>query len=129
MGQSFGAFLGYAVFLNLASPSFSNSYLRSAANQNDTVGVVTLASFLFGWSLLYFLATTLILVLKKEGDGEIDQDDEEGQESEGGKKNSILSSYLRLWFIVKKLPSVRKCILFYFTSHVSFLKIPKVFKS
>lgn len=80
---------------------------------NNEVGIVTLASFMGIWSIIYFVCTTLLLIFKNE-------EDEPGAENGDGEKNnnSIVSSYLRLWDILK-LPSVRKCVLFYFTSSVS----------
>lgn len=104
VGQSLGVFIGHAVFLNLASKDFSNKYFRSVPQSE---GLVTLSSFMVIWSCIYFLTTTLIFLLKHEGN-----------ENHADDENTIFKSYVRL-YEVSKLSAVRMCILFYMTKSVS----------
>lgn len=89
-------FIGHAVFLNLASE-----------------GVVTLASFMVIWSGIYFVSTTLIFILKHEGD-----------KNHADDGNTIVKSYARLYEITK-LPAVRLYILFQMTKGVTKMKRKK----
>ncbi|OXA64706.1 Acetyl-coenzyme A transporter 1 [Folsomia candida] len=63
-----GRFIGFGLFINLASPDFSNKYLRIVPKSD--VGVVTLSGFMFTWSIIYFVCTTLIFICKKEEDAD-----------------------------------------------------------
>lgn len=99
-----GIFIGYVVFLNLASEDFSNKFLRS---EPQPEGVITLASFMVIWSGIYFVTTTLIFIFKNEGD-----------KNHADDENTIFKSYVRLYEI-SKLPAVRMLTLFEMTKGVS----------
>ncbi|XP_015905190.1 acetyl-coenzyme A transporter 1 isoform X2 [Parasteatoda tepidariorum] len=63
VGQTAGYFLGNVVFLALESATFCNTYLRSVPQPE---GLVTLGSFLRFWGIVFFIATSMILVFKSE---------------------------------------------------------------
>ncbi|OXA63506.1 acetyl-coenzyme A transporter 1 [Folsomia candida] len=114
VGLKIGRFIGYGLFINLASPDFSNKYLRTVPKSD--VGVVTLSGFMFTWSIIYFVCTTLIFFCKKEEDADPEIENAEVDED---KRNIIIISYLQLWRITK-LPAVQKCLIFCLTCNLAF---------
>ncbi|XP_051873257.1 acetyl-coenzyme A transporter 1 [Pristis pectinata] len=67
VGQTAGYFLGNVLFLALESAEFCNKYIRM---QSQPTGIVTLADFLFFWGIVFLVTTTLVMVLKKENNGQ-----------------------------------------------------------
>ncbi|OXA61780.1 Acetyl-coenzyme A transporter 1 [Folsomia candida] len=112
VGLQIGRFIGYGLFINLASPDFSNKYLRTVPKSD--VGVVTLSGFMFAWSIIYFVCTTLTFFCKKEKDADPEIENAEVDED---KRNITITSYLRLWRIIK-LPAVQNCLIFCLTGNV-----------
>ena len=105
VGQTAGYFLGNVVFLALNSPDFCNKYLRS---QPATTGVVTLAGFLWFWGIVFLATTTLVLIFKKEKEGNFDE----------GETLGIIETYTVLLKIIK-LPSVLQFVVVLITARVS----------
>jgi len=103
VGQTAGYFLGYVVFLALESKDFCNNYLRSASSE---VGLVTFSGFLYFWSIVFVVTTTLVMVLKSE------------EKSDEDEKLDLVQSYVGLWHIIK-LKNVKRLILFLLTCKVS----------
>lgn len=68
-GQTAGYFLGYVLFLALESAEFCNNYLR---NDPKPDGIVTLSGFLYFWSLVFIVSTTLLAIFKTEDKGHTD---------------------------------------------------------
>jgi hypothetical protein len=66
IGLNIGYFMSFTVFLALNSPDFSNKYLRSADNQDLSVGVLPLGAYMKFWSFMYFLITAWLFFMKKE---------------------------------------------------------------
>ncbi|OXA62055.1 Acetyl-coenzyme A transporter 1 [Folsomia candida] len=83
VGLKIGRFIGYGLFINLASPDFSNKYLRTVPKSD--VGVVTLSGFMFAWSIIYFVCTTLTFFCKKEKDADPEIEHAEVDEDKGNK--------------------------------------------
>lgn len=106
VGQTAGYFLGNVVFLALNSPDFCNKYLRS---QPATTGVVTLAGFLWFWGIVFLATTTLVLIFKKEKEGNFDE----------GETLGIIETYTVLLKIIK-LPSVLQFVVVLITARVGF---------
>ncbi|GIZ02467.1 acetyl-coenzyme A transporter 1 [Caerostris extrusa] len=63
VGQTAGYFLGNVVFLALESADFCNKYIRFTPQPE---GIVTLASFLRIWGIVFFISTSLVLFFKAE---------------------------------------------------------------
>ncbi|OXA62750.1 Acetyl-coenzyme A transporter 1 [Folsomia candida] len=110
VGQTAGYFLGYVVFLALESADFCNNYLRSA-DAAKAIGMVTLSEFLYFWSWVFLITTTLVWILKTEKPEEIDFSDEP--------RLSLVDSYKLLWHIIR-LKSVKRLILFLLTCKIGF---------
>ncbi|CAK8675913.1 unnamed protein product [Clavelina lepadiformis] len=107
VGQTAGYFLGFAMFLALESADFCNKYLRTIPQ--DT-GIVTLASFMYFWSIIFFVTTTLVMILKHEGtDKEHDHADMKG----------VVATYKLLWKIIL-LPSVLQYVIILLTCKMAF---------
>ena len=92
VGQTAGYFLANVVFLALESADFCNTYLRSTPQPE---GIVTLASFLFFWGLVFLITTTLVWTFKHE---RVSRDDEQDG---GNLAGNILSTYRQLYSILK----------------------------
>lgn len=105
VGQTAGFFLGNVVFLALESADFCNKYLRTAP---QSTGVVTLADFLFFWGIIFFVSTTLVMVLKREADTAVHID-----------RQGVLVAYRQLWTIVQ-LPSILSLIFILLTLKMGF---------
>ncbi len=105
VGQTAGYFLGNVVFLALNSPDFCNSYIRSTPS---SVGVVTLAGFLWFWGIVFLATTTLVLIFKKE----------KYCSNEGEEHLGILETYFVLVKIIK-LPAMLQFAVILLTSRVS----------
>lgn len=103
VGQTAGYFLGYVVFLALESASFCNKYLRTIPSEN---GVVDLPDFMFFWSIVFFVSTTLVMIFKEEKPASC-------EESEG-----VLSTYKQL-FQILSLPSVMQWVIILLTCKMS----------
>lgn len=95
----------------LESPYFCNKYLRSAPEET---GLVTLASFLFFWGIIFFITTTLIALFKHEAR---ETPNNRREESEVKGMKDIVNAYQQLYTIVK-LPAVQTLALVLFTAKV-----------
>lgn len=107
VGQTAGYFLGNVVFLALESTDFCNKYLRT---ESQSTGVVTLSSFLYFWGIIFFITTTLVMILKHESNAMLQHDHD---------NQSVVSAYHQLWKIVQ-LPSVLALILILLTIKIGF---------
>lgn len=105
VGQTAGYFLGNVLFLALESPEFCNKYLRS--EPQDT-GVVTLASFLYFWGIVFFTTTTLVWILKHE------VEDEDANSEQG-----IIDTYKQLIRVIR-LPAVISYAVIILTAKIGF---------
>ncbi|KAK3087764.1 hypothetical protein FSP39_010328 [Pinctada imbricata] len=105
VGQTAGYFLGNVLFLALESPSFCNNYLRSEPRD---VGVVTLAGFLYFWGIIFFTSTTLVWLLKSEG-----------EDPDADKDQGIIETYKQLIQVIR-LPAVISYSIILLTSKVGF---------
>lgn len=92
VGQSFGALLGYVVFLSLESKDFCNKYIFDEPREE---GLVKFSGFLKFWGLLFLMVTTLIAFFKKESS---ENDEELKRHPDFGIKRAypILLQILRL---------------------------------
>eukprot|EP01023_Acetabularia_acetabulum_P012544 TRINITY_DN15874_c0_g1_i1.p2 TRINITY_DN15874_c0_g1~~TRINITY_DN15874_c0_g1_i1.p2 ORF type:complete len:177 (-),score=24.74 TRINITY_DN15874_c0_g1_i1:496-1026(-) len=61
IGMNIGYFLSFTVFLALNDPDFCNSYFRSTP---QSVGIITLASYLKFWGCTFAIITLLVALLK-----------------------------------------------------------------
>nr|CAB3266228.1 acetyl-coenzyme A transporter 1 [Phallusia mammillata] len=114
VGQTAGYFLGYVVFLALESADFCNKYLRS---EPQTEGVVTLASFMYFWSIVFFITTTFVMLFKKEDQQRHEEVNEDGSGPVG--TNGIFAAYKLLWKIIC-LPNVLQYVIILLTVKVGF---------
>lgn len=105
VGQTAGYFLGNVLFLALESADFCNKYLRSEPKET---GLVTLASFLYFWGIVFFGTTTLVWIFKHESD-DPDADGEQG----------IIDTYKQLIRVIQ-LPAVISYALIILTAKVGF---------
>lgn len=97
VGQTAGYFLGNIFFLALESADFCNKYLRSEPQET---GVVTLAGFMFFWGIVFFVTTTLVMIMKHETD-DPDADSEQG----------IVDTYKQLIRVIKLPPVISYAII------------------
>ncbi|XP_052761222.1 acetyl-coenzyme A transporter 1-like [Mya arenaria] len=105
VGQTAGFFLGNVLFMALESADFCNKYLRS---EPQDVGMVTLASFLYFWGIVFFITTTLVWIFKSEKvDPEVDPD------------TGIIDTYKHLYQVIKLKPVISHCIVL-LTAKVAF---------
>lgn len=105
VGQTTGYFLGNVLFLALESADFCNNYLRS---EPKDVGMVTLASFLYFWGIVFFVTTTLVWMLKSEKiDPEVDPE------------QGIVETYKQLYKVIRLVPVQSFCIIL-LTSKIAF---------
>ncbi|XP_045163196.2 acetyl-coenzyme A transporter 1-like [Mercenaria mercenaria] len=105
VGQTAGYFLGNVLFLALESADFCNKYLRS---EPKDVGILTLASFLYFWGIVFFVTTTLVWMLKSEKvDPEVDPE------------QGIVETYKQLYKVMRLSPVISHCIVL-ITSKVGF---------
>lgn len=63
IGQMFGYFLGFVVFIALESTNFCNMFLRSTPEEK---GIITLPDYLLFWGVAFILSTTLVAIFKHE---------------------------------------------------------------
>lgn len=103
VGQTAGYFMGNVVFLALESADFCNAYVRS---EPQNTGLVTLSGFLYFWSIVFFVTTTLVALLKQE-------------KPETYKEQSILQTYKQLYTIMR-LPAVISLVTILLTSKIGF---------
>jgi len=89
-GLPIGMFLGSVGPILLVSEDFNNKYFRATPTAG---GLMTLQSFMFVWSIIFLLITTLIGIFKKEKDHSFELDH---------KKISVFQNYKLLWNILKK---------------------------
>eukprot|EP01024_Parvocaulis_polyphysoides_P008612 TRINITY_DN1256_c1_g2_i1.p2 TRINITY_DN1256_c1_g2~~TRINITY_DN1256_c1_g2_i1.p2 ORF type:complete len:302 (+),score=32.11 TRINITY_DN1256_c1_g2_i1:177-1082(+) len=61
IGMNIGYFLSFTVFLALNDPDFCNSYLRV---EKQTVGIITLASYLKFWGCAFAIITIIVALFK-----------------------------------------------------------------
>nr|XP_022335434.1 acetyl-coenzyme A transporter 1-like [Crassostrea virginica] len=92
VGQTAGYFLGNILFLALESADFCNKYLRSEPQET---GLLTLAGFMFFWGIVFFVTTTLVMILKHEAD-DPDADSEQG----------IIDTYKQLVKVISLKPVI-----------------------
>lgn len=97
VGQTAGYFLGNILFLALESADFCNKYLRSEPQQT---GLITLAGFMFFWGIVFFVTTTLVMIMKHEAD-DPDADSEQG----------ILDTYKQLVKVIRLKPIISYAII------------------
>ncbi|XP_048767279.1 acetyl-coenzyme A transporter 1-like [Ostrea edulis] len=97
VGQTAGYFLGNILFLALESADFCNKYLR---HEPQKTGVVTLAGFMFFWGIVFFVTTTLVMIMKHEAD-DPDADSEQG----------IVDTYKQLVKVIRLPPVISYAII------------------
>ena len=105
VGQTAGYFLGYVVFLALESADFCNKYLRSEPSEN---GLIDLPDFMFFWSIIFFISTTLVMMFKKE------KCDIASSDQSGG----VYATYKQL-FQILSLPNVMQYVIILLTCKMS----------
>ena len=116
VGQTAGYFLGNVVFLALESADFCNKFLWFwRSDPNSTEGMVTLSGFLYFWSIVFMITTTLVMLLKGEKEESRIRHLTESDHENGG----IVSTYLMLYKILK-LPAVQLFVLVLFTCKIGF---------
>ncbi|XP_025194139.1 acetyl-coenzyme A transporter 1-like [Melanaphis sacchari] len=106
-GLPIGMFIGSVGPILLVSEDFSNKYFRAIPN---TGGLITLKSFMYFWSIIFLLITTLIGLFKKEKDNSFELD---------YKKISIFQNYKLLWNILKK-PKIKLLLIALLTARFGF---------
>jgi MFS transporter, PAT family, solute carrier family 33 (acetyl-CoA transportor), member 1 len=94
LGQSFGALLGFIVFLTLESKDFCNKYIF---NEPQDEGLVKLSGFLTFWGFTFLTITVGVALFKREI---YDNEDELKSHPDFG----IKRAYPVLWKIVKLKP-------------------------
>lgn len=63
IGQMFGNFLGFVVFIALESTKFCNTFLRIIPEEK---GLITLPDYLLFWGVAFILSTTIVAICKRE---------------------------------------------------------------
>ena len=113
VGQTLGIFLGNVVFLALESSDFCHKFLWFLYTDPESKeGLVTLSSFLLFWGIVFFIATTLVMIFKHD----IERNILEGIEnSAAGDINLGIMETYKLLFKILKLRSVQVFILILFT--------------
>ncbi|XP_015795911.1 acetyl-coenzyme A transporter 1 [Tetranychus urticae] len=106
VGQTIGFSLGYLVFLGLESPEVCNKYLRSIPS--DT-GMITLSGFLYFWSIIFLITTSLVWLFKSE----------KMEKSKQATEETVLGTYLMLLKILK-LKSIRSFAIILLTCKLAF---------
>lgn len=108
VGQTAGFFLGNVIFLALESEDFCNNYIRFTPQEG---GIVTLASYLQFWAVVFTVVTTLVMLLKRESNDDKDSSD------------SVWDSYKQLVKIIR-LPAVLQYAIILLTCKVGFAPEP-----
>ncbi|RWS09377.1 acetyl-coenzyme A transporter-like protein [Dinothrombium tinctorium] len=106
VGQTAGYFLGNVVFLSLESPDFCNKYLRFTPQKE---GIVTLSSFLYFWSIVFLITTTLIMLFKHESNVDPEHESDLG----------VVETYSMLYRILR-LKSVQLFVVILLTCKIGF---------
>ncbi|XP_022174752.1 acetyl-coenzyme A transporter 1-like [Myzus persicae] len=106
-GLPIGMFIGSVCPILLVSEDFTNKYLRVMPT---TGGLITLQSFLFLWSIIFLLITTLIGIFKKEKDSRLELDHV---------KISVFQNYKLLWDIINK-PKIKLLAMALLTARFGF---------
>ncbi|XP_003744966.1 acetyl-coenzyme A transporter 1 [Galendromus occidentalis] len=104
VGQTAGYFLGHVVFLALESKDFANTYIYSTP---QPTGLVTMSGYLRFWAYVFFIATTLVAIFKRE------------QETQDDEDMDIEESY-RFTFRIFFLPPVMLLSAFLMTAKIGF---------
>lgn len=112
IGQTAGYFIGFVVFLALESADFCNRYLRSTPQDQ---GLTTLSGFLYFWSFIYLITTSLVWALKTERRGSVETETATGTDDCHGIKDTY-----RLLLRIIRLPAVQMLILFLLTMKMGF---------
>lgn len=94
VGQTFGYFLGYVVFMAFESKEFCNKYIFSEPRDS---GMVSLSGFLWFWGITFLVTTTLVGLLKKENS-------ETREQLEENPDLGIKETYAMLWKIITLKP-------------------------
>ena len=94
VGQTFGYFLGYVVFMAFESKEFCNKYIYS---EHKDEGLVTLSGFLYFWGITFLVTTTLVGFFKKENK-------ETKEQLEEHPDLGIKETYHMLWKIIRMKP-------------------------
>lgn len=94
VGQTFGYFLGYVVFMAFESKEFCNKYIFSEPRDS---GMVSLSGFLWFWGITFLITTTLVGFLKKENS-------ETREQLEENPDLGIRETYAMLWKIITLKP-------------------------
>ena len=113
-GLQIGYYLSFTVFLALNSADASNRWFRSAGDE-QSVGVLTLTTFLQICAVVYLIFTTLIWALKHER--AVDEEDED--HDVGPPVTSAREAY-RTMFRILALPAIRNYILILLTFRIPF---------
>ncbi|RWS28600.1 acetyl-coenzyme A transporter 1-like protein [Leptotrombidium deliense] len=106
VGQTAGYFFGNVVFLALESADFCNKYFRSVPQKE---GFVNLSGFLYFWSIIFLVTTTLVMLLKRE------TNDNPEQETE----MTVTQTYSMLYRILR-LKSVQLFVVILLTCKIGF---------
>lgn len=102
IGQSFGVFLGNAVFLALSSTQFCNEYVRSIPQSEP---LLTLAFFLGFWGVMFLIITTALWAFKREKDDKEDV--------------TVARAYQEIYGVIQ-LPNIKTLIFILLTFNVAF---------
>jgi len=104
IGQTLGYFMAHVGFLALNDADVCNKYLRSVPK--DT-GIVTLASFMQFWAIVFIITTLYVCFFKAE-------EHEEDEEPE-----NPIETYKKAWQCIR-LPSVKRLCIILMTCKLAF---------
>jgi MFS transporter, PAT family, solute carrier family 33 (acetyl-CoA transportor), member 1 len=96
-GQSFGALMGFILFLMLESKDFCNKYIFSEPREE---GLLKLSSFLVFWGIAFLSVTLIVVVFKREKNENL-------QELENHLDFGFKKAYPVLWKIVNLKPILK----------------------
>jgi PAT family acetyl-CoA transporter-like MFS transporter 1 len=114
-GSTTGVLIGNSVFLILESRDFSNKYIRPFLGvPSQPFGIITLKEFMVFFGIIFIVSTTLILILKKETNNHLNEDD---LNDKGGL--SISSTFCLLGKILQ-LSCIKKLLFVLITCRIAF---------
>lgn len=114
VGLNIGYFMSFTVFLALNSVEFSNKYLRSAANAQDSP-VLSLSAYLRIAAAAFILVTLWLAFFKEE------DDEEETAGSDGSAEENLgLRGAYEVMFKICKLKHVQKFLMILLVAKIGF---------
>uniref|UniRef100_A0A6V3DJ58 Acetyl-coenzyme A transporter 1 n=1 Tax=Heterosigma akashiwo TaxID=2829 RepID=A0A6V3DJ58_HETAK len=105
IGQTIGYFVAHVGFLALQDAGVCNKYLRSVPSET---GMVTLASFMNFWAIVFIVTTLYVWFFKAE------KEEVGGEETDG-----LVETYKKAWQCIR-LPAVKKLCIILMTCKIAF---------